>query len=94
MNNGCGPEWMPRWVTSALFGWFFEASCNRHDEGYEAGGDEIRRFECDWKFYQAMRRDTLKHKGVKRLLRWVQAVIFFKVVRVFGWMRFNYHESL
>lgn len=89
-SNGCGPSWLPQWLISFLFNWFFEASCNKHDEGYREGGDEVRRFECDWKFLQAMRRDTLRYRGVKRLARWCQAIIFFVMVRAFGWLQFNY----
>ena len=88
--NGCGPENWPEWFKSLLFNWFFEASCDRHDEGYRQGGDEIRRFECDWKFWLAMRRDTLRYRGAKRFTRWLQAVLFFIAVRVYGWRRFNY----
>ena len=90
--NGCGPGWLPRWVKSLLFDWFFEASCNRHDEGYTEGGDEVRRFECDWKFWLAMKRDTLRYKGLSRLIRWVFAVSFYYAVRLFGSTRFNYHD--
>lgn len=91
--NGCGPAWMPRWIKSFLFDWFFEASCNKHDEGYVKGGDELYRFECDWKFWLAMKRDTLRHKGGRRLIRFTQAILFFLIVRLFGWTRFNYHEA-
>ena len=91
--NGCGAAWMPNWIKAALFNWFFEASCNKHDYGYMIGGNEIRRFECDWKFWLAMRRDTLKYKGIKRFIRWSQAVVFFTIVRLFGWTRFNYNKE-
>ncbi|GAA3556299.1 hypothetical protein [Marinobacter xestospongiae] len=94
-SNGCGPAWMSRlWLTRKLqhllFNCFFEASCNKHDQGYQQGGDEIRRFECDWKFFQTMRRDTLRQRGVLRLVCWVMAVTFFALVRVGGWRHFNY----
>lgn len=89
-SNGCGPAWLPRWLTRALFDWFFEASCDKHDEGYAQGGDEVRRFECDYKFWQAMRRDTLRQRGPVRLVCWLQAAAFFSMVRLFGRSRFNY----
>lgn len=92
-GNGCGPAWLPQWIKSLLFDWFFKASCNKHDEGYRAGGDEIRRFECDWKFWLAMREDTLRYRGIKRFVRWLQALVFFLFVRGLGWTRFNYHEG-
>lgn len=93
MDNGCGPVWFPQFLKDWLFNWFFEASCNKHDEGYRNGGDEVRRFECDWKFWQAMKRDTLKQRGLKRFIRWLQALLFFMFVRTLGWTRFNYKED-
>lgn len=90
MGNGCGPEVLPVWLKDLLFNWFFEASCNRHDEGYAQGGDEIRRFVCDWKFYLAMHRDALRQRGLSRLIRFAQALVFFALVRAFGWLVFNY----
>ncbi|MCG8518322.1 MAG: hypothetical protein MI794_10065 [Pseudomonadales bacterium] len=94
-SNGCGPGWMARFrvtrlVQRGLFNWFFEASCDRHDQGYQAGGDEVRRFECDWKFFQAMRRDTLRQRGPLRVLCWGMAVAYFVLVRLGGWRYFNY----
>lgn len=89
-SNGCGPYWMPRWLTGLFFGWFFESSCNKHDEGYTQGGDEIRRFECDWKFLQAMRRDIKRIKWYWRLLARPVAYLFFGLVRMFGWLYFSY----
>mgnify|MGYP003647906136 FL=1 len=90
-GNGCGPAWLPRWIKSILFDWFFEASCDKHDVGYTQGGDEIRRFECDFKFWRAMKRDTLQYSGARRLARWCQAVVYFCLVRLFGWLYFDYH---
>lgn len=91
--NGCGPAWIPRWLTSLLFNWFFEASCIKHDEGYKKGGDEIRRFECDWKFLQAMRRDTKKVRWWLRPIVYVEMLAFFGLVRIGGWLHFNYEYA-
>ena len=91
--NGCGPGWIPAAVTSLLFDWFFEADCDKHDEGYEEGGDEARRKVCDDKFFAAMKRDTLRHRGAARLVRWVQAGSYYGVVRLFGWALFNYTDK-
>jgi hypothetical protein len=94
MNNGCGPGWLPYWIKELLFNWFFEASCNVHDEGYREGGDETRRALCDYKFWLAMRRDTLRQRDIQRLLRWLQALVFYALVRLFGWTRFNYTPAV
>ena len=87
--NGCGPRWFPKKLTG-LFNCFFKDSCDRHDEAYAKGGDEISRFECDWKFWIAMQNETLKHRGVGRAMRWLNAVLFYAWVRALGWTRFNY----
>ena len=92
-GNGCGPQWLPKWVKNALFDWFFEASCDKHDAGYAEGGDEARRKHCDVLFLAAMRRDTLKQRGINRLARWAQAYAFYFLVRLFGWMQFNYKDK-
>ena len=93
MSNGCGPTWLPIWIKELLFNWFFEASCNKHDDGYEKGGDEIRRFECDWKFLQAMRRDIKRIKWYWRPLATIIAYTFFILVRAFGWRYFQYRDD-
>ena len=93
MPNGCGPSWMPRKLAWLFFGWFFEASCDRHDVGYNQGGDEVRRFECDWKFLHAMFRDAARVAWYWRLIAYPVAVLFFLLVRVLGWARFNYTKS-
>ena len=90
--NGCGPEWLPQWIKSALFDWFHEASCDKHDEGYAEGGNEARRAECDRKFWEAMTRDSLRHNGLSRFVRLSQAVVFYGLVRALGWMQFNYKD--
>lgn len=83
---------MPKWIKSALFDWFHEASCNKHDEGYEEGGNEARRKVCDRKFYEAMKMDSLNHRGLSRFVRLTQAVAYYMIVRNFGWMQFNYKD--
>ncbi len=93
MGNGCGPEWVPRKLKSLLFDWFHEASCAKHDEGYEEGGDEARRKICDKKFYESMKRDSNKHRGLSRLVRRTQAIIFYNLVRIGGKNSFNYTKK-
>lgn len=92
-GNGCGPEQVPRIIKSLLFDWFHEASCAKHDEGYNEGGDEARRKVCDDKFYEAMKRDSNRHRGLSRLVRRVQAAIFYGLVRKFGKPAFNYTKD-
>jgi len=92
IGNGCGPEWMPRFIKTALFDWFHEASCNKHDEGYINGGDKERRKHCDKKFLEAMKRDSMRKRGLQRAIRLTQAYAFYYAVRGYGWTAFNYHD--
>jgi len=91
--NGCGPAWLPSWIKALLFNWFFEARCNKHDTGYAQGGDEIRRFECDWKFLRAMFSDAKRQPCYLKPLYYAMAVLFFVLVRLFGWLQFNYQPQ-
>ncbi len=90
--NGCGPSWVPQWLKQLLFNWFFEAQCNKHDAGYEEGGDEVRRFECDWQFGQAMKRDIKRLVWYLRPVAILVSILFYVMVRSFGWLQFNYTE--
>lgn len=67
---------------------FFEASCKLHDGGYEKGGNELRRFECDVKFLGAMLNDC--QYSNRKILDVSWAVAYFFAVRLFGWAFFNY----
>ncbi len=90
LHNGCGPAWLPKKIKDPLFNWFFEACCNKHDEGYLKGGSEFRRWECDAKFFKAMLKDSLKVYPVLIPLALMEAVVFYLIVAFFGWTRFNY----
>lgn len=93
MGNGCGPAWLPSWLKDMLFNWFFEASCNKHDEGYIKGGSEFRRWECDAKFFLAMVRDAVKVFPPLIPFALSEAVLFYLLVAIFGWTRFNYKSN-
>ena len=99
-GNGCGPTWMDKYVWSIwikvfvakyFLGWFFHASCNKHDEGYAEGGDWVRKIYCDLRFFAAMVKD------VGRLDRWYKQVpalavayVYFWLVLLVGWFSFEY----
>lgn len=89
-DTACGPAWAPQAVKNILFGWFFEASCIRHDKAYEKGGNELRRLKVDFGFFKAMMRDSLKTKSVVMPLKITTAVFFFLAVRIGGPLSFNY----
>lgn len=89
-GNGCGLAWMPRWLVNLFFGWFFEASCRRHDFGYARGGSRADRYAVDVGFYASMRRDARLAPFFMRHFLLILAWLFFVLVRLFGWWRFNY----
>ena len=72
---------------------FFNASCKKHDEGYQKGGDDLRRLECDVMFYIHMLRDIRRKKGLKRCYYRVWAWLYYAFVRALGWTRFNYQNK-
>lgn len=101
MDYSCGPQWMnnykfTRWLKKLagvyLLGWFFEASCAKHDEGYLKGGNWINKLYCDIRFFAAMIKDAA---GLERLYQQIPAMIiafvYFILVLCFGWFSFNYH---
>lgn len=92
-GNGCGPAFFPAFLTNILFGWFFDASCRRHDFGYARGGSRSDRKAVDVGFYQAMLGDAaLMARGnvFKKQGLCTVAWVFYKLVRGFGWLRFYY----
>jgi hypothetical protein len=88
MMNGCGGK--GSWVKAPNF--IFEASCNKHDEGYNTGGDDAKRFECDGKFFIMMIKDSFRVDSmIKRLYYQSWALVYFTAVRIFGKKYFNYN---
>lgn len=92
-GTACGPGWLPTPVRKYLFGWFFEASCIKHDDGYREGGSEFRRWVCDYKFLRAMLRDIAKTDDWTAVPKLGVAVGFYTAVAVGGWTLFNYRTN-
>lgn len=86
----CGPAWIPELIRRFMLSWFFEASCAKHDVGYNRGGTESDRYHFDLKFLGAMLRDA--QRGHKALIpvKVPLAFIYFFWVRLGGWTSFNY----
>lgn len=89
---GCGPAWWPQLFCDLAFGWFFEASCAKHDEGYSKGGTEADRKRCDDLFLAAMLRDVKLQVVWRRPVAYVVAWSFYGLVRKFGHKLFSYGE--
>ena len=75
--------------------WSFQnASCKVHDDNYKTGGTSFDRLTADTGFLWRMCQDanqqptkTLKRKAV------YSAVLYFILVRLFGWLSFNYKKK-
>jgi hypothetical protein len=91
-GNGCGPKWAPGWAKKLLFGWFFEASCKRHDFAYSRGGDEHDRYEADRGFKDAMLRDVKLLPWYLQPAAYAEAWSFYAIVRAFGSTSFHYGD--
>ena len=89
-GNGCGFSWMPKFLKDLLFNWFHEASCDDHDKWYATGGSSTTRKYYDVMFLMAMKSDCNKFRGVSRLIRLIQAYLYYSLARSFGWLSFNY----
>lgn len=89
-GNGCGPQWLPESIAGFLFGWLFDASCRRHDFAYDRGGLESDRLKADNGFFKAMLSDATRLTGSKLLVAILLTGLFYLLVRIFGWMAFNY----
>lgn len=87
-TNGCGGKGSK---IKPPYRAFFEASCNKHDMGYNKGSNDADRFECDAKFLVMMLKDTYRLKGwFKRVYYQIWAFIYFIAVRLFGKKYFKY----
>jgi len=92
MPNGLGPYWFPDlWrdaLTRVSSRYFDEAAWGKHDDGYER--KRPSRLVCDVKFYLAMRRDSQKQRGIRRISCHAVSIGFFLTVRVFGVISWHY----
>lgn len=73
--------------------WSFQnASCKIHDRNYKKGGDSMDRMTADTGFLWRMLSDANKQICLNNKKRAVySAIIYFMLVRFFGWITFNYH---
>lgn len=90
--NGCGGRscLFSQKLAKFFSGFFFKASCEKHDFGYWKGGSEDRRKECDKKFLAAMISDVNRQFILFRPYFYIIAYCFYGVVRIFWQMYFNY----
>ena len=71
---------------------FFEASCQKHDEYYSNGWNEVQRLVADLFFLTYMLDDINKYqnKWYKKLFYVSWALLYFILVRLLWWLFFIY----
>lgn len=71
----CGPKGTPKILQSK----YFKKACRLHDDDYKTGYYD-RKIVDDW-FYQRMLKIAENNK-----LRKAHAYLYYKLVRLFGWI--------
>lgn len=91
IKNYVGFSFMQSWLKPPL--WFlFNADAKIHDRNYKKGGDSMDRMTADTGFLWRMLSDANKQICLNNKKRAVySAIIYFMLVRFFGWITFNYH---
>ena len=88
--NGCGPKGL--FIPVPQF--IFFASCNHHDFKYWRGAGfgfkRLARLKADQQFYSKMLDDIEGAPFLKQSKYYLWAYRYFKMVRAFGWMFFNW----
>ncbi len=64
--------------------------CELHDKDYDRGGTEKDRKRADERFEERLRERGIEVNKPKELGR--IADLFYRMVRLFGWSRFNYRK--
>ncbi len=88
LSNGCGASWSvkaPKWL--------FKKSCDQHDVNYWLGYTEADRKKADDQFWASMRAEISKFKFYLKPIRWIEAKIFYHLVKKFGFFSFYYGEK-
>jgi hypothetical protein len=87
-----------RYLIGLILRNFDTAIADKHDYGYYLGWNEVRRRECDEKFYSAMVFDIyqlfLKWKIWKRGVIWKNIIAYmaYLSIRIFGAHYYNYTQ--
>lgn len=87
--NWCGGKWS--WFVPP-YAVMFKASCDKHDELYNEGGNEIDRKIADVYLLEYMKLDVKQLCIFKRLWYYPWAYLYYIAVRLFGSKYFNYQK--
>lgn len=91
-GNGCGFNIKALHLEDKLL----NASCRHHDFNYSRGGSQLDRFVADSDFMIEMMLDikqsSMSIKKKKTYIR--RSILFYILVRTFGWISFRYGRYL
>ena len=76
--------------------WSFQnASCKIHDENYTEGGSKMDRLRADVGFLWRMLEDANEIEDFKKKRQAsYSAIVYFILVRLFGWISFRYNKDI
>lgn len=83
-KNGCGPWWVPNWITCG----YFENECNEHDLDYNKG---VEKNKADLDFLEKMALkviNTCKSNFII-MLRLFQAAFLYYLASEFGQLAYD-----
>lgn len=70
---------------------FHNASCKVHDDNYKKGGTRDDRMKADIGFLWRMCEDANQQEKLNKKRKAIySAIVYFMLVRLFGWISFNW----
>jgi hypothetical protein len=90
-KNYVGFDWAQNWFHPS-FWWLYNADAFEHDRNYTIGGSPEDRLRADIGFFWRMVEDTKRIEDWKKRKKAVRiAILYYKLVRAFGWIAFKKH---
>ncbi len=97
LEGHVGPGWLPQKFCNKMTYWFTRiyqiAVQEHHDFGYIVGGTAEDRFHCDRELLRHMRQDCDSHHGEMRRLACFVTDLIYIVVRMLGWLSFQWRDK-
>jgi hypothetical protein len=93
-KNYVGFDWAQNWFHPP-FSWLYSADAFIHDQNYTIGGTAEDRLRADIGFFWRMVEDTKRIENWKTRRRAVNtAILYYRLVRLFGWIAFKKTKSI
>ena len=96
LKGHVGPGWLPQWFCNEMAFYFKKlykiTVQERHDCSYIVGGNANFRSFCDSTLLERMREDSATFEGEQKRLAYFVSDLIYIVVRLFGWLSFQWRE--